>query len=119
MQSVKLCRVHLGGCPYPGPCFEEKCKDHRETYPVDAPQPDLSFHRRPPEITAANPVTAPAHYTVFKIQPIEFILANGLSFLQASVLKYLCRYPYKNGMEDLLKCRDMLDRLIEVEKSRV
>lgn len=64
-------------------------------------------------------VTAPPHYTRFKIQPIEFILANGLSFLQASVLKYLCRYPYKNGMEDLLKCRNMLDRLIEDEKAKL
>jgi len=63
-----------------------------------------------------NTVTQPAHYARFAIQPIEFILANGLNFLQASVIKYLVRYPYKNGMEDLLKCRNMLDRLIEEEQ---
>ena len=63
-----------------------------------------------------NAVTQPAHYARFAIQPIEFILANGLNFLQASVIKYLVRYPYKNGMEDLLKCRNMLDRLIAEEE---
>lgn len=63
-----------------------------------------------------NAVTQPAHYARFAIQPIEFILANGLSFLQASVIKYLVRYPYKNGMEDLLKCRNMLDLLIAEEQ---
>ena len=29
-----------------------------------------------------------------------------------NVLKYLIRYPRKNGKEDLLKARDYLDRLI-------
>lgn len=65
-----------------------------------------------------NTVTQPAHYARFAIQPIEFILANGLNFLQASVIKYLVRYPYKNGMEDLLKCRNMLDRLIAEEEKK-
>lgn len=65
----------------------------------------------------ADPVDHPAHYSRFKIEPIDFILANKLSYLQGSVLKYLVRYPYKNGVEDLLKCRNMLDRLIEREEA--
>ena len=74
--------------------------------------------QQPSGAASYNVVTQPAHYARFAIQPIEFILANGLNFLQASVIKYLVRYPYKNGMEDLLKCRNMLDRLIAEEEKK-
>lgn len=74
--------------------------------------------QQPSGAASYNAVTQPAHYARFAIQPIEFILANGLSFLQASVVKYLVRYPYKNGMEDLLKCRNMLDLLIAEEQKK-
>lgn len=74
--------------------------------------------QQPSGAASYNAVTQPAHYARFAIQPIEFILANGLNFLQASVIKYLVRYPYKNGMEDLLKCRNMLDRLIAEEEKK-
>ena len=35
------------------------------------------------------------HYKDFKIQPIEFITANKLSFIQGNVIKYICRYDKK------------------------
>lgn len=65
-----------------------------------------------------NVISSPAHYARFKIQPIDFIEANGLDFLQASVLKYLVRFPFKNGVEDLHKARDMLNRLIKREEEK-
>jgi len=43
------------------------------------------------------------HYKDFKIQPIEFITANKLSFIQGNVIKYICRYDKKNGKEDIDK----------------
>jgi len=43
------------------------------------------------------------HYKDFKIQPIEFITANKLSFIQGNVIKYICRYDKKNGKEDINK----------------
>ena len=54
-------------------------------------------------------------YAVMKIQPIEFILANELGFCEGNVIKYLCRYKRKNGLEDLKKARQYLDFLIEKE----
>ncbi len=87
----------------------EKRIEQREAKPV---------WQEPSGAGSYNSVTQPAHYARFAIQPIEFILANGLNFLQASVIKYLVRYPYKNGMEDLLKCRNMLDRLIAEEQKK-
>jgi len=43
------------------------------------------------------------HYKDFKIQPIEFITANKLSFIQGNVIKYICRFDKKNGKEDIDK----------------
>lgn len=43
------------------------------------------------------------HYTKFKIQPIEFIAKNNLSFIQGCIIKYICRFDKKNGIEDLDK----------------
>ena len=55
------------------------------------------------------------HYAVMKIQPIEFIMANQLGFCEGNVIKYLCRYKRKNGLEYLKKARQYLDFLIERE----
>ena len=43
------------------------------------------------------------HYTSFKIPPIEVISKNTLSFIQGCIIKYICRFDKKNGVEDLDK----------------
>ena len=52
------------------------------------------------------------HYDL-PIQPVDYIKANKLGFLEGNVIKYTTRYKKKNGLEDLLKARYYLDRLIE------
>jgi len=42
-----------------------------------------------------------AHYQNFKIQPSKFVMENKLLFAEGSVIKYICRHPYKGGKEDL------------------
>ena len=44
-----------------------------------------------------------SHYKNFNIQPYEFISKNDLSFFQGNVIKYVCRYKDKNGIQDLQK----------------
>ena len=44
-----------------------------------------------------------SHYKDFFIQPDEFIAKNDLSFFQGNVVKYVCRYKLKNGIQDLEK----------------
>ena len=45
-----------------------------------------------------------SHYKHYKIQPYEFISKNGLSFFQGNVIKYVCRYLFKNSaVQDLEK----------------
>src|SRR6056300_1222323 len=43
------------------------------------------------------------HYKDFHIHLYEFISKNKLSFFQGNVIKYVCRYKDKNGIEDLKK----------------
>ena len=44
-----------------------------------------------------------SHYATMKIQPVEFITANNLSFLEGNVVKYIARHHAKNGADDVRK----------------
>lgn len=56
------------------------------------------------------------HYKRLKIQPIEYIHANGIPFAEGSVIKYVTRWRDKGGIKDLEKARHFIDLLIELEK---
>lgn len=43
------------------------------------------------------------HYTDMAIQPIEFIEANKLGFMEGNIIKYAARHKAKNGAEDIRK----------------
>ena len=62
-------------------------------------------------------VNNPSHYNKSGIECINAIQAatgDGYEFyLQGNILKYLWRYRYKNGSEDLKKAQWYLNELIE------
>lgn len=56
-------------------------------------------------------VNRPPHYTSLPVEPI--VLTEHLGFLEGNVVKYVVRAPFKGSqLEDLLKARWYLDRLI-------
>lgn len=55
------------------------------------------------------------HYKQFPIQPIEFIHANGLNFLEGCIVKRMVRHRHKNGAEDLKKAIHELKLLLKLE----
>lgn len=57
-----------------------------------------------------------SHYKNMCIQPIEFIERNDLGFCVGNIIKYVCRYKDKNGIEDLEKARHYIDILIDFER---
>lgn len=59
-----------------------------------------------------------SHYKNYKIQPVEYIMANNLNYCQANVIKYVTRYKDKNGVEDLEKAKHYIDLLIELEEKK-
>lgn len=55
------------------------------------------------------------HYKDLKIQPIEFIHANGLDFLTGNIIKYATRHRKKNGAEDVKKIIHYANLILELE----
>jgi Protein of unknwon function (DUF3310) len=55
------------------------------------------------------------HYKEMAIQPVEYIHANGIPFIEGCVIKYVSRWRSKGGIPDLEKARHFLDMLIELE----
>jgi len=58
------------------------------------------------------------HYSKQEIQPVEFIHANGLGFCEGNCIKYVCRWKYKGGIQDLEKAKHYIEMLIDMEKSK-
>lgn len=56
------------------------------------------------------------HYKKMPIQPVEFAYANNIPFIEGCIIKYVCRWKDKGGIEDLRKAKHFLDILIELEE---
>ena len=55
------------------------------------------------------------HYKDLKIQPVEYIHANGIGYFEGNVIKYVTRWRAKNGIKDLEKAKHYIDLLIQME----
>lgn len=69
------------------------------------------------EQTALSTQVGGNHYKDFPIQPIEFITKNNIGFIEGNIIKYVCRYKAKNGVEDLNKAKHYLEMLIELTQN--
>jgi hypothetical protein len=62
-------------------------------------------------------VNSPPHYNQAGIECVDAIAAatdDGFQYyLQGNIIKYLWRYRYKNGIQDLEKAQWYLNKLIE------
>jgi hypothetical protein len=73
------------------------------------------FDAEPEEASALDRQVGGSHYSKFSIQPVEFIHANGIPFIEGCRIKYLCRWQEKGGVEDLDKVKHFIDLLIDLE----
>ena len=61
----------------------------------------------------------PKHYdNGTLVDVIQFCNIYNLDFTEGNIIKYIVRYKLKNGVEDLEKAKDYLDRLIERESNK-
>jgi len=68
-------------------------------------------------LTTANAVQhGGTHYKDKRIQPWDFIHANGLGFFEGNAIKYLSRWKEKGGVSDLKKAIHYIEKLIEIEE---
>jgi hypothetical protein len=66
-------------------------------------------------MSALKTQIAGRHYKDLKIQPVEYIHANKLTFLEGCVVKRITRWRDKDGFQDLLKIKHEIDLIIELE----
>ena len=78
---------------------------------------DTSYHEDMEDM-----VNHPPHYNKGGVECIDAIMAatnhNKEGYLQGNVMKYVWRYDYKGGLEDLQKAEWYLKKLIEVYKEK-
>jgi len=55
------------------------------------------------------------HYVKLKIQPVEYIHANRIPFIEGSVIKYVTRWRDKGGRKDLEKAKHFIEILMALE----
>lgn len=60
-------------------------------------------------------VHKPMHYNL-GIETIDYINSWNMGYMEGNVIKYVTRYKYKNGLEDLMKAQQYLEFLIEKVK---
>lgn len=78
-------------------------------------KPMTETTKQPESKDATNKQVGGSHYQL-PIQPIEYILANGLGYREANVVKYVSRWRNKGGIQDLKKAIHYLEMLIEQEE---
>jgi len=62
---------------------------------------------------------AGSHYKDMPIQPVQFIHANKIPFIEGCVIKYVCRHRSKNGRQDIEKAIHFLQLLLDQEYANV
>lgn len=62
-------------------------------------------------------IVNPKRYTQNKLECWDFWVKAGLDPLIASAVKYVWRYKYKNGIEDLKKAKVFLEKAIKEEQN--
>lgn len=79
---------------------------------------ELNIPHVPRETLQENDhINHPEHYTK-GIETLDYINSWEMNFMQGNVIKYVTRYPYKNGLEDLKKAQVYLNRLIQLEETK-
>lgn len=53
------------------------------------------------------------HYKKMNLETYEFCMINNIPFVEGNIIKYVCRYKDKGGLDDLLKAKHYLEMLIE------
>jgi len=79
-------------------------------YEIEGVDDVISRSECKPDCTGVDAIN-PNHYKQGSIEVIDFILDQKMSYLEGNIIKYVSRYKFKNGIEDLEKARWYLEKL--------
>ena len=87
---------------------------------------DICEYLKPGPCETTDIVNHPPHYTNGQYECIDIIFdvlkqhKDPVSaWLTGQIIKYIWRWPHKNGVEDLRKIRFYIDRLIAYEEGKL
>ena len=58
-------------------------------------------------------VNRPEHYIRFPLEPTQYAMEYSLDWCRGNALKYVCRFPFKNGAEDLDKAARYMEMFVK------
>jgi len=99
----------MGLPDYDSPSYKEWKKKSDEKWAIDKAELAAQFQN------ALDKQIGGTHYKKFKIQPAEFCHKNNIGYLEATAIKYLCRWRDKGGIQDLDKAIHFIELLKEFE----
>ena len=111
-------------CPYGS---KEKAKDCCPKYfsPAMLYEDSTTYYDVEPSKEHPDNVNHPSHYVYGKYECIDVIydILDGYedpisAWLTGQIIKYMWRWPHKNGLEDLKKTQFYLNKLVEHEEQK-
>ena len=82
-----------------------------DLFPKEYPMIDKPYD----PVDPLNKQVQGSHYKDLPIQPVEYIHANSIGYMEGNVIKYVSRWRKKNGIADLEKAKHYIELLIELE----
>ena len=89
-----------------------------DTYQEPFNEPEMPIAPLPETLDPLKVQVGGNHYKDMPIQPVEFIHANGIPYIEGAVIKYVCRWRNKNGLDDLQKALHFIELLMQLEKNK-
>lgn len=111
--SHTTCDADCYTCKYRYMCMNSTtdARDRKEEA-MTKPTPDET------NLTPLDRQVGGSHYKDLKIQPVEYIHANNIGYMEGNVIKYVSRWRAKNGIKDLEKAKHYIELLIQLETQR-
>ncbi|MBI8898382.1 DUF3310 domain-containing protein [Pseudomonas aeruginosa] len=85
-----------------GKTILERCRDCERRDAVEIP-------------SALNKQEGGAHYKEQPIQPVQYIHANNIPYMEWNVVKYITRHRSKGGAEDIRKAIHYCQLILQME----
>jgi hypothetical protein len=64
-------------------------------------------------------VEHPSLYNQGKTEVWDYISQHNLDFFEGNVVKYVTRWSHKNGIQDLHKAKEYLDKYIKIQEEEL
>ena len=71
---------------------------------------------RKTKMSKEEKVKHPLHYN-HGIEMWDYAHSHNLDFFEGNIIKYVTRWKHKNGIQDLEKAKQYLDKLIELNEN--